>query len=37
MDGNKKKNIILCAEVKWSHKLEDIDLSGLKDCARDLK
>lgn len=28
---------IIAVEVKWSHKLEDIDLSGLKDCARDLK
>lgn len=28
---------IVAVEVKWSHKLEDIDLSGLKDCARDLK
>lgn len=28
---------IMAIEVKWSHKLEDIDLSGLKDCARDLK
>jgi predicted AAA+ superfamily ATPase len=28
---------IIAIEVKWSHKLEDIDLSGLKDCARDLK
>lgn len=28
---------IVAIEVKWSHKLEDIDRSGLKDCARDLK
>lgn len=28
---------LVAIEVKWSHKLEDIDLSGLKDCARDLK
>lgn len=28
---------VIAIEVKWSHKLEDIDLSGLKDCARDLK
>lgn len=27
---------IVAVEVKWSHKLEDIDLSGLKGCARDL-
>lgn len=27
----------VAVEVKWSHKLEDIDLSGLKDCARGLK
>lgn len=28
---------VIAVEVKWSHKLEDIDFSGLKDCARDLK
>lgn len=28
---------VVAIEVKWSHKLDDIDLSGLKDCARDLK
>lgn len=28
---------IVAIEVKWSHKLGDIDLSGIRDCARDLK
>lgn len=28
---------VVAIEVKWSHKLEDSDLAGLKDCARDLK
>lgn len=28
---------VVAIEVKWSHKLEDVDISGLKDCARDLK
>ncbi|MEW6419685.1 MAG: ATP-binding protein [Nitrospirota bacterium] len=28
---------IIAIEIKWSQKLEDINLSGLKDCARDLK
>lgn len=28
---------IVAVEVKWSHKLENADLSGLKDCAKDLK
>ena len=28
---------VVAIEVKWSHKLEDSDLAGIKDCARDLK
>ena len=28
---------VIAIEVKWSHKVGDTDLSGLKDCARDLK
>ena len=28
---------IVAIEVKWSHSLENIDLSGLKDCASSLK
>ncbi|MBI5043324.1 MAG: ATP-binding protein [Nitrospirae bacterium] len=28
---------VIAIEVKWSHKLEDVEISGLKDCAKDLK
>lgn len=28
---------VIAIEVKWSHKLEDAEISGLKDCAKDLK